>query len=97
MIVSAYPLFQYVGMIGTVIWIVFAIFTMITALYIEKLKKQYDIQTYKEIVSFYENKPLSRDEKNKEIGKRFYQKFFLAFISAVIALLVMIIMSIILG
>lgn len=96
MVVSAYPLLRYTGIMGISIWILFAAITMSTALIIERFKKHHDIQTYKEIIAFCENKSLNRDDKNKEIGKRFYQKFFLALISGLIALVVMIIMSTIL-
>jgi|GEM_PF-1180718 len=44
---------------------------------IEKLKKKFDIQSYKEIVAFYEGKTLSEIDKHREYGKRPYQKVFL--------------------
>lgn len=97
MIVSAYPLLKLTGLIGVCIWILFAIITFSTSLVIERLKKHYDIQTYKEILAFYENKPLSHDDKNKELGKRYYQKFLLALASGIIAIIVMMIMHYIFG
>lgn len=89
MLLSAYPLMKYAKIIGIIIWIIIAIITIVTAFIIEKIKKNYNIQTYKEIIYFYENKTLSHDEKNIEYGKRIYQKIFLAFISGLIALVVL--------
>lgn len=97
MIVSAYPLFKFIGIIGICIWIIFMIITLLTALYIEKIKKSNDIQTYKEIIAFSERRELNRDEKNQEIGKRYYQKIFMAICSGMIAVIVIIIMKLILG
>ena len=91
MILSVYPLMS-VGVIGIGIWLIIVIITMITAFKVEKLKKQYNIQTYKEIVAFYEGKSLSHDEAKIEFGKRTYQKVILAFCSALFALIVMAIM-----
>lgn len=96
MVLSAYPLLNFVGIIGIAIWILFTIITISTAFTIERIKKHYNIQTYKEILSFWENKTLSHDEKNIEFGKRNYQKFLLAIASGLIAVIVMIIMSLIL-
>lgn len=40
---------------------------------VEKLKKKYDIQTYREILAFTEGKELSKTEKLIEVGKRQYE------------------------
>ena len=95
MILSAYPLMKFVGIIGIAIWILIAIITISTAFTIEKMKKNYDIQTYKEIIAFYEKKELSHDEKNIEFGKRIYQKILLSICCGIIALLIMAIMILI--
>lgn len=52
--------------------------TMIYAVRIEKYKKKYDIQTYKEIVAFTDGKSLDEIEKAREEAKRPYQKVLLA-------------------
>ena len=95
MMLSAYPLIKLVGIVGIGIWILFAIITIVTAFAIERVKKYYNIQTYREIIAFYEKKELSHDEKNIEFGKRTYQKILLAMCCALIALLVMVIMNLI--
>ena len=91
MILSAYPLMK-CGIVGICVWVLFAVVTIYTAFVVERVKKHYNIQTYKEIVAFYEGKSLSHDEKNIEFGKRLYQKILLAIGSGLIALIVMIIM-----
>ena len=93
MIFSAYPLIKLTGIVGIAIWILFAIITIGTSFAIERVKKYYNIQTYKEIIAFYEKKELSHDEKYIEFGKRPYQKTLLAICSGIIALLVMLIMN----
>ena len=78
---SAYPLFKIDGYIGAIIWALFFVITIVTATIIEKFKKNNDIQTYKEIIAFMENKSLSYEEVQQEIGKRNYQKILLAILT----------------
>lgn len=74
-------LFKYCGLVASV-------FIYITAMYyalkLEKFKKKYDIQTYKEILAFTEGKKLDELTKARESGKRPYQKILLFLASAVI-------------
>ena len=86
--VSAYPLFSIKGNIGIVIWLCLFAITLYTASKIEKFKKSYDIQTYKEILAFIDGKQLTHDETQQEIGKRNYQKIIFAFIAGAIALII---------
>ena len=88
---SAYPLFSINGYIGVIIWALFFVITFVTATIIEKFKKNNDIQTYKEIISFMENKSLSYDEVQQEIGKRTYQKILLAILVGLITFIIFII------
>ena len=88
---SAYPLFKIDGYIGTIIWALFFVITIVTATIIEKFKKNNDIQTYKEIIAFMENKSLSYDEVQQEIGKRNYQKILLAILTGLITFIIFII------
>ena len=76
-VVSAAPLFMWLGL-----WA----FSMYFALKIEKIKKDNDVQTYKENVAFYEGKRLDDIQKQREIGKRPYQKILLVMGSALITL-----------
>ena len=97
MVISAYPLLKYAGVIGIAIWILFTIITIISAFKIEKIKKEYNIQTYKEIVAFYNNKSLTRDEKIEEKAKIPYQKFLLSILSAIIAIIVFVLLEVLIG
>ena len=86
--VSAYPLFSIKGNIGIVIWLCLFTITLYTASKIEKFKKVYDIQTYKEILAFIDGKQLTHDETQQELGKRNYQKIIFALITGVITLII---------
>ena len=66
------------------------------ALGIEKQKKAYDIQTYKEILAFSEGRRLDELEKYQEIGKRPYQKAASAIGVALVTLAVAAVMSVLL-
>ena len=88
---SAYPLFKIDGYIGAIIWALLFVITIVTATIIEKFKKTNDIQTYKEIIAFMENKSLSYEEVQQEIGKRNYQKILLAILTGLITFIIFII------
>ncbi len=88
MLVSIVPLVRWLGNLGFIPWgAIFAV-TMYFALKVEKIKKDNDIQTYKEIVAFAEGKRLDEIQKQREIGKRPYQKILLVFGSAAVAVAV---------
>lgn len=93
-IVSILPLTMLLGYYGLIPWIFIYSVTMFYAFKIEKLKKQHDIQTYKEIVAFSEGKRLDEIEKQREIGKRPYQKFLLILTTAFITILACILIGI---
>ena len=84
--ISAYPLFSVDGYTGIIIWLCLFTVALYTASKIERFKKKYDIQTYKEILAFIDGKQLTYDETQQEIGKRNYQKIIFAFIAGVITL-----------
>lgn len=86
-IVSILPLTMLFGYYGLIPWILIYGITMFYAFKVEKLKKQFDIQTYKEIVAFAEGKKLDEIQKQREIGKRPYQKVLLVFATALITML----------
>ena len=87
-IVSAVPLFMWLGVWAFIPWGSIWAISMYFALKIEKVKKDNDIQTYKEIVAFSEGKFLDDIHKQQEIGKRPYQKIFLAIGSVLITFVV---------
>ena len=93
-IVSILPLTMLLGYYGLIPWLLIYSVTMFYAFKVEKLKKQHDIQTYKEIVAFSEGKKLDEIEKQREIGKRPYQKFLLILTTAFITILACILIGI---
>lgn len=74
LIVLAVPLIYWLDWLGIMCWILICILAMVVAFKVEKLKKKYDIRTYREIVSFMEGSRLDEIEKAKEDGKFWYQK-----------------------
>lgn len=70
------PLVAFLQGLGVAIVIVWVVVSMVYAGRVEKYKKKYDVQTYKEILAFTEGKSLDEIEKAKEVGKRPYQKVF---------------------
>ena len=78
MILLPIPLKMFMGNIGITIWVLIVIGTIYYGIKVEKMKKNFYIQTYKEILNFVGRKDMSDSESNQEIGKRHYQKFLLA-------------------
>ncbi|HQD50347.1 MAG TPA: helix-turn-helix transcriptional regulator [Defluviitaleaceae bacterium] len=87
-IVIPTPLFYFLKSAGVVIWVLISALTIYIAFQLEKEKKKYDIQTYREIVAFLEGKNLNEIEKAKEEGKRLYQKLIAAIASLTVAMLI---------
>lgn len=75
--VSAAPLFMWLGVWAFIPWGIIWAISMYFAFKVEKVKKDNDVQTYKEIVAFSEGKLLDDIHKQREIGKRPYQKILL--------------------
>lgn len=92
-VVSTVPLFMWLGLWAFIPWGIIWMISMYFASKIEKIKKDNDVQTYKEIVAFSEGKLLDDIHKQQEIGKRPYQKMLLVFGSALITLCVCILIG----
>jgi len=90
-IITPVPLTHFLGYIGLGIWIVIAIVTFYFAILVEKKKKQFNIQTYREIVAFMEGKKLDEIAKAREEGKRPYQSVMLALGTGLITFVIAII------
>ena len=92
------PLVVFLKIYGIIIWAILYLITLIIAFRVEKLKKNNDIHTYKEIVAFSEGKTLDEIQKQQEIGKRPYQtalKFIAgACVGAVIAAIAIMALSV---
>lgn len=87
-IVSFVPLYHFLKGVGIGISAVIFALTLYYAMKVEKLKKENQVHTYKEILAFMDGKRLDELEKNQELGKRPYQKILLALGSGVITLLI---------
>lgn len=87
-IISPIPLVHFLKFAGAAIWIVLMGVTLYVAMLVEKKKKQFDIQTYREIIAFTEGAKLDEITKAREEGKRPYQKILLAVATGVIALII---------
>ena len=84
------PLFYWLGFYAYIpIGIIF-IPTMWAAIKVEKIKKNNDIQTYKEILAFNKGEKLDDITKQREIGKRPYQKAVIVALVTLISLIIVI-------
>ena len=79
---------MWLGVWAFIPWGIIWALSMYFAVQVEKVKKDNDVQTYKEIVAFSEGKLLDDIQKQREIGKRPYQKIFLVIGSALITFVV---------
>ena len=82
--ISAVPLFMLLGVWALIPWGIIWGISMYFAIMLEKIKKDNDVQTYKEIVAFSEGQLLDDIQKQREIGKRPYQKILLVIGSGLI-------------
>lgn len=82
------PMLKFIGLYGFIPYFVLVACAMFFAIKVDKIKKDNDIQTYKEIVAFTEGKRLDEIQKIEEKAKRPYQKVIDGFLWAVIALLI---------
>lgn len=90
------PLTVFMGYVGFGIWGLIAAASIYYALRVEKYKKNFNIQTYREIIDFLEGKNMNELEKNQEYGKRPYQKFLLAVGAGLLTIVVAVILGFIL-
>ena len=90
------PLYKCGGIPGIAAWVLLFAAAVYYAVKVGKVKKQQDIQTYREIVAFTNGEKLDGIEKAREEGKRSYQKVLAALLSAGVTLLILWIVSLIL-
>ena len=86
--ISLIPMIKFIGLYGFIPYFVLVGCAMFFAIKVEKIKKDNDIQTYKEIIAFTEGKRLDEIEKIEERAKRPYQKIIDGFLWAAVALLI---------
>lgn len=87
-LVSLMPMLKFIGLYGFIPYFVLVACAMFFSIKVDKIKKDNDIQTYKEIVAFTEGKRLDEIQKIEEKAKRPYQKVIDGFLWAVVALLI---------
>lgn len=92
-IISPVPLARFLGYVGMGIWVILMAAVMYVAFLLEKKKKAFDIQTYREILAFSEGQKLDEIAKAREEGKRPYQKIFMAIAAGVITLVIAVIFA----
>ena len=89
------PLVTLWNWLGMGLYLCLFVIGMYFAVKVERYKKKYDIQTYKEIVAFTNGKSLDEIEKAREEGKRYYQKALLAAGSAFLVVIIALIMAVV--
>lgn len=96
-VISIVPLVAFMNWYGFILWGIISGAAIYFASKAEKVKKDNDLSTYKEIVAFTEGKLLDEIEKQQEIGKRPYQTVLYVLGSAAIAFIVAYLMAMFLG
>ncbi|MBP5725580.1 MAG: transcriptional regulator, partial [Clostridia bacterium] len=94
-LVSFIPLYKWLGLWGLAIWIPFFALAIFFCIRLEKMKKEQDVHSYKEIVAFMNGEKLDDIGKAREEGKRNYQKVIAFLAAALFTALVLWIISLI--
>lgn len=92
-IVSVVPLMAWIDLYAIIPWGALVAVTLGVSIKVERLKKDNNLSTYKEIVAFTEGKNLDEIEKQQERAKRPYQRVLFAIGSAVIGFIVCYLMA----
>ncbi len=92
-VISLVPFIAFMGWYGMIPWSVVYAVAVYFAFKADKVKKENNLSTYKEIVAFMEGKRLDEIEEQQEIGKRPYQTVIYMLGSAAIAFIVVYLMA----
>lgn len=92
LIVTPIPLLHFLDNLGIGLWAALFAVTLWFGYKVEKEKKEFDIQSYKEIAAFMEGKGMDEIAKAREEAKRPYQKFLLAVAAGLVTLAAAILM-----
>lgn len=87
-LIAFIPLAVFLGIYGIAIWAILYLLVLGFAFRIEKLKKDNDIHTYKEILAFSEGERLDEIQKQREIGKRPYQAALKVLLGAAVGIVI---------
>lgn len=82
------PFFVFLRIYGVVIWAILYLITLGFGFKVEKLKKNNDLHTYKEIAAFSEGKYLDEIQEQREIGKRPYQAILKPLMGAAVGIFI---------
>lgn len=82
------PMNKYMGIVGDVIWLGLFAICIYYSIRIEKVKKENDVYTYKEIIAFQNGEKLDDIVKAKEKKKRTYQLVIFSLIAMIISFLI---------
>lgn len=96
-VIAFVPLLVFLRIYGAVIWVVLYLITLGFGIKVERLKKNNDLHTYREIVAFSEGKCLDEIQEQREIGKRPYQAILKPIMGAVIGLVIAVIALAVIG
>ena len=88
LILATVPLFMWLRVYAFIPFGIIFCATLFFAYKTERVKKDNNIRTYKEIVAFMDGKCLDEITKAQETGKQPYQRFLFALCSALIALVI---------
>ncbi len=97
MVLTPIPLGKLLGWWGMAVYLVIVAFGVYVSIRVERRKKEFDIQTYKEITAFYNGESLDEIERAREEGKRSYQKVLLAAAGALLTIAIFLIMHFLFG
>lgn len=92
-IILPVPLLKWFGLYGLIPELLIWGAAMYFALRLERIKKANNVQSYREILAFSEDRKLDEIEQKVEAGKRPYQKLLLVLLTAGITLLVGMVLS----
>lgn len=95
-VLLAIPLYSWLGLYAVIPWGLIYGTGLVLAIKIEKIKKTYNIHTWKEIVAFDEGKQLDEIETLQEKAKRPYQTVLLIIGSASVAFIICLLSGLIL-
>lgn len=87
-IIAFVPLVVFLKIYGAVVWAMLFLAALVLAFKVEKIKKDNDIHTYKEIVAFSEGKHLDEIQEQREIGKRPYQTVLKVLMGAAVGIII---------
>lgn len=93
MLIAPIPLIHFFHWWGLLAYVLISGVGLYYSFRVEKFKKKYDIQTFKEIDAFFEGKSLSEIEKARESGKRPYQKMLGMVAAAALTLIIAVLIA----